>query len=139
MNSFVLIFFAFLSLFVKLPVDSLESEYTSETYVELKKRISLGLVPPSRLSKKKDDSTLASKSSCVSSLFFNQSYVNAIVSEIRGIRNDNFSTLVSARRLEATAFLLQAALLLPEGDIVETGNNKPSVCARFCFNVIFIC
>ena len=133
MNSFVLIFFAFMSLFVKLPVDSLESEYTSETYVELKKRISLGLIPSSRLSKKKDDSTLASasKSSCVSSLFFNQSYVNAIVSEIRGIRNDNFSTLVSARRLEATAFLLQAALLLPEGDIVETGNNKPSVCARF--------
>lgn len=122
MRSFLLIFIAFLSiLFIELSVASPElGEYTTETYMELKKRISLGLIYPSRLSKKGTDSTL-SKRSCVSSLFFNQSYVHRIVTEIRGIRNDNFSTLVSARRLEATAYLLQAALLLAEGDIVETG------------------
>jgi len=50
----------------------------------------------------------------------NQTYVEDMVAQLR-MHQTNFSTLVSARRLEATAYLLQAALLLRNGDIVETG------------------
>ena len=90
-----------------------KSNYVPETYAQLYKQVQRYRVM-----------NLSKKSKCVSSstLYFNQSFVNELVQELRDVRNENFSTLVSARRLEATAYLLQASLFL-EGDIVETGTS----------------
>ena len=62
------------------------------------------------------------------SLFFDHDkFIESYVDEIRG--SLNYTSLVSLRRLRATAVLTKAALLIPHGDIVETGVFKGGTAA----------
>ena len=59
-----------------------------------------------------------------SSNYFNQTYIEDLINLMKNKHTKAFYSIVSNRRLEATSFLLLASLLLPEGDIVETGVYK---------------